>query len=473
MASRLPRAVRAAAAATLGTARYSSRFKVALPPALIPFASPEGKQVFREALLDGGMGNYFELAEQFHTQNDPSYCGPGTIVMALNALGLDPRRMWKAPWRWFSEEMLMSCVPIEYVKREGINLDEFACICEANGARAKVVRADAASVDTFRECVEQVTSQSGPIVDTQLVVSYSRAALGQTGDGHFSPVGGYHRGRGLVLVLDVARFKYPPHWVPLDTLWEAMLRKDVDTNRSRGYVVLSPATDGLPRDMCDHAGVPQLHWERVKEFFAITLAIQTGDHFIAHYATERARYDSALEYFIPVWAGAIPPAVASSLRSHLALLAQQPGEAPEDVAELRQKLAASRLWPAVGRVLGAVVAADGAPPFTAEDLTFMLLVFAPTMRRKAVPAEMLQCAHDLELLQGEEPSLRRLVRRVREHLLIAMRLECCGHPHNHHHKPSCVGLLTPETEPRVLRSPLPRLPRTPAAARRGVLAKTP
>jgi len=45
----------------------------------------------------------------------------------------------------------MSCVPIEYVKREGINLDEFACICEANGARAKVVRADAASVDTFRE----------------------------------------------------------------------------------------------------------------------------------------------------------------------------------------------------------------------------------------------------------------------------------------------------------------------------------
>lgn len=54
-----------------------------------------------------GMGNYFELAEQFHTQNDPSYCGPGTIVMALNALGLDPRRMWKAPWRWFSEEMLV------------------------------------------------------------------------------------------------------------------------------------------------------------------------------------------------------------------------------------------------------------------------------------------------------------------------------------------------------------------------------
>lgn len=54
-----------------------------------------------------GLGNFFELAEQFHTQNDPAYCGPGTIVMALNSLGLDPQRMWKAPWRWFSEEMLV------------------------------------------------------------------------------------------------------------------------------------------------------------------------------------------------------------------------------------------------------------------------------------------------------------------------------------------------------------------------------
>jgi hypothetical protein len=30
------------------------------------------------------------------------------------------------------------------------------------------------------------------------------------GDGHFSPVGGYHAGKDLVLILDTARFKYPP-----------------------------------------------------------------------------------------------------------------------------------------------------------------------------------------------------------------------------------------------------------------------
>ena len=55
-----------------------------------------------------------------------------------------------------------------------------------------------------------------------MIVSYSRRTFLQTGDGHFSPIGGYHAGRDLVLILDVARFKYPPHWVPLSMLYEAM-----------------------------------------------------------------------------------------------------------------------------------------------------------------------------------------------------------------------------------------------------------
>ncbi len=40
-----------------------------------------------------------------------------------------------------------------------------------------------------------------------VVVSYSRRAFSQTGDGHFSPVGGYNQARDLVLILDTARFK--------------------------------------------------------------------------------------------------------------------------------------------------------------------------------------------------------------------------------------------------------------------------
>ena len=37
----------------------------------------------------------------------------------------------------------------------------------------------------------------------------------------------------------MARFKYPPHWVPLPELHAAMAACDPATGRSRGYLQLS------------------------------------------------------------------------------------------------------------------------------------------------------------------------------------------------------------------------------------------
>jgi glutathione gamma-glutamylcysteinyltransferase len=67
-----------------------------------------------------------------------------------------------------------------------------------------------------------------------IIASYSRRALHQSGDGHFSPIGGYNPERELVLILDTARFKYPPHWVPLRTLFDAMAAVDKTTGATCG-----------------------------------------------------------------------------------------------------------------------------------------------------------------------------------------------------------------------------------------------
>jgi hypothetical protein len=40
------------------------------------------------------------------------------------------------------------------------------------------------------------------------------------------------------LLLDVARFKYPPHWVPLSTLFAATEDVDPESQRSRGWLML-------------------------------------------------------------------------------------------------------------------------------------------------------------------------------------------------------------------------------------------
>ena len=212
-----------------------SLYRRPLPPALVAFAAPEGRALFDAARAEGGMEAFFPLIEQFHTQADPAFCGLGTLVVALNALGVDPGRLWKGPWRWFSEEMLDCCSPLERVRARGITLDELACLARCNGAAATLSRATADNVTAFRATLRAAARASA---DPVLIVSYDRSVLGQTGVGHFSPIGGYHEASDHALVLDVARFKYPPHWVSVTALHAAMQALDPATGRPRGWVEL-------------------------------------------------------------------------------------------------------------------------------------------------------------------------------------------------------------------------------------------
>lgn len=68
--------------------------------------------------------------------------------------------------------------------------------------------------------------------------------MGQTGSGHFSPIGEFHAARDLVLILDVARFKYPPHWVPTDLLFNAMQPVDPASGKPRGWMTLRRRASG-------------------------------------------------------------------------------------------------------------------------------------------------------------------------------------------------------------------------------------
>jgi glutathione gamma-glutamylcysteinyltransferase len=210
-----------------------THYKRPLPNTAIAVASQEGRRLFAEALAADGMAGYFPLAEQFHTQSDPAYCGLGSLVMALNALAIDPERLWKGAWRWFAEDMLDCCRPLAEIRERGLSIDELACLARCNGAEVTVERADTKNLGAWRDALQR--SANG---DAVIVASYDRAAVGQTGSGHFSPIGGYHSSRDLALILDVARFKYPPHWVSAEHLWQAMQPDDPVTGRARGWIAL-------------------------------------------------------------------------------------------------------------------------------------------------------------------------------------------------------------------------------------------
>lgn len=210
------------------------------PPA-IQFSSERGKIIFSRALLKGTMNCYFAVAEQFTTQSEPTFCGLSSLVLILNSLSIDPFRVWKGPWRWFVEDMLHCCDSLESIRKNGIVFDRLVCLARCNGAEVLAHHATPKPKNLllFREHVERVCKGT----DERIIVSYSRKAFDQTGDGHFSPIGGYDADEDLVLIMDVARFKYPPHWVPLTLLWTAMQAVDSDSGKARGWLVLSAISE--------------------------------------------------------------------------------------------------------------------------------------------------------------------------------------------------------------------------------------
>lgn len=145
-------------------------------------------------------------------------------------------------WRWWTDEMFpTSCTgSYEQLRNEGVTMDEFNIMAMANGASVAMQRTtDAdANLTAFRSSIVETAEMRS---EAFIVASFCRAKLGQTGSGHFSPIGAYHTASDSVLVLDVARFKYPPYWVSVPALWAACSAFDPTTGRARGWFRLTAA----------------------------------------------------------------------------------------------------------------------------------------------------------------------------------------------------------------------------------------
>ncbi|XP_051120790.1 glutathione gamma-glutamylcysteinyltransferase 1-like isoform X3 [Andrographis paniculata] len=164
----------------------ASLYRRILPsPPAVDFSSSEGKKLFTEAIQNGTMESFFKLISYFQTQSEPAYCGLASLSMVLNALSIDPGRKWKGPWRWFDENMLDCCEPLERVKDKGISFGKVVCLAHCAGGNVKAFRTNQSTIQDFR------------------------------------------------------KFKYPPHWVPLSLLWEAMNTVDESTGQHRGFMLVS------------------------------------------------------------------------------------------------------------------------------------------------------------------------------------------------------------------------------------------
>jgi Phytochelatin synthase len=271
----------------LAEPKFTYRRRV-LPSTLVALDSIPGSRRLVETLTLQTAATYLPLSSHFINQSDPAYCGISTLLVVLNALSIDPMVRWRGGWRYYGHEDVLlhrCCFAPSRIQRYGIAVDELAQLAKCHGAHVVMKRpfpskstttdasttelldelndtgAAAAGQEDEEKCftlnefrndlISVLTTTTNTADDdsssnhnmnnnnTMLVVSFSRASLQQTGDGHYSPVAAYHQATDSVLILDVARFKYPPYWVRVPDLYRAMQPCDAVTNKPRAWFLIS------------------------------------------------------------------------------------------------------------------------------------------------------------------------------------------------------------------------------------------
>lgn len=215
---------------------------LATPIAPIAATSAEG-----QALLwrSGDRSDYAPLAQEFITQANLAYCGVASAVMVLNSLGIPaPAAAGYGAYRFWTQENFFdnlatrAVLPPETVARQGMTLDQLTALLGSHGLQAERSYASDLSLEQFRQRVRGNLRQPGD----RLLVNYYRPAVGQQGGGHISPLAAYDERSDRILLLDVARYRYPSVWIRTEDLWQAARAVDSSSGRSRGLVSIRPAT---------------------------------------------------------------------------------------------------------------------------------------------------------------------------------------------------------------------------------------
>jgi hypothetical protein len=212
---------------------------LSLPGNLTDLNSDEGERFFLES---GALATYFPIADNFVTQKTQAYCGVASIVMVLNAAGVPaPTSPEYQPYHVFTQDNVLdehtdAVLPRDLLAKQGMTLDQLGGLLALHPVTIEVHHAADGGLDAFRSTARDYLAAK----DHFVVVNYLRKAIGQQTGGHISPLAAYDPKADRFLILDVARYKYPPVWVRASDLFDAMNTTDASNdNKTRGYVLVA------------------------------------------------------------------------------------------------------------------------------------------------------------------------------------------------------------------------------------------
>lgn len=206
--------------------------------AVIYWDSAAGKALRARIPLDA---DYWQLVPTFAVQKTQSYCSVASAITVLNAMPIKkPVDPTYAPYAYFTQNNfftpdVIKIISPQTVLQMGMTREQMAETLTAQGVRAKSIAGDTLNDADLRALLRKALLNDGQFV----LANYLRAKLGQVGGGHWSALAAYDAQTDRVLILDVAKYKYPPVWVSISTLRQAITTIDTTSNKVRGLVVVS------------------------------------------------------------------------------------------------------------------------------------------------------------------------------------------------------------------------------------------
>lgn len=185
---------------------------------------------------------FFSLMPYVTTEEIETFCGPASIASALNSLQTKNRPVAPQfkPYPYFTQDSLFvestnKIIAKDKVMTSGLTLEQLGQFLDVWAANPKIYYGSELSISQLRKLI--TSSLSNP--HQRLIVNFNRAAIDQLGHGHFSPIGAYDSKTDSVLILDVAKYKYPPVWVKATDLLTAVKGIDPSSGKSRGLMQIT------------------------------------------------------------------------------------------------------------------------------------------------------------------------------------------------------------------------------------------
>lgn len=206
--------------------------------AVVYWDSPRGKVLHARISADA---DYWQLIPNFAVQSTQSYCSVASAITVLNAMPINkPVDPTYAPYAYFTQSNFFTpevskVISAQTVLEIGMTREEMVKAMLMQGVKATTVAGDTITEKALRTLLKKALGEDGQYV----LVNYLRAKLAQVGGGHWSVLAAYDAKSDKVLILDVAKYKYPPVWISISTLRQAIDTLDTTSNKSRGLVLVA------------------------------------------------------------------------------------------------------------------------------------------------------------------------------------------------------------------------------------------